>query len=42
VATIGLVASAAGGVEEIRHGLIEPLIRNGHQLAVTLTPTAAG
>jgi 3-polyprenyl-4-hydroxybenzoate decarboxylase len=39
--TIGLVASSAGGVEEIRERLIEPMLANGWRVAVTLTPTAA-
>lgn len=37
---IGVVASAAGGVEHLRVGLVEPLVRLGHEVAVTLTPTA--
>lgn len=41
MATIGVVASAAGGVEQLREGLIRPLIADGHTVAVTLTPTAA-
>lgn len=41
MATIGVVASAAGGIEQLREGLIEPLIGDGHTVAVTLTPTAA-
>lgn len=40
--TIGVVAAATGGVEQLRTGLLEPLIDQGHQLALTLTPTAAG
>lgn len=39
--TLGLVACSAGGVEEIRERLIEPLLRDGWQVAVTLTPTAS-
>jgi hypothetical protein len=35
------VASAAGGVETLRSGLVEPAIERGWQVAVTLTPTAA-
>jgi hypothetical protein len=38
---LGLVGSAAGGLEEILSKLIEPLIERGWQVAVTLTPTAA-
>lgn len=38
---VGLVGSSAGGVEEIRERLIEPLQELGYLVAVTLTPTAA-
>ena len=38
---IAVVAASAGGVETLREGLIEPLLAEGHQVAVTLTPTAA-
>jgi 3-polyprenyl-4-hydroxybenzoate decarboxylase len=38
---IGLVASSAGGVEEIREHLVEPFQALGWHVAVTLTPTAA-
>src|SRR6266545_2036661 len=38
---IGLVASSAGGVEEIRERLVEPFQALGWRVAVTLTPTAA-
>lgn len=38
--TLGLVASASGGVERIRAELVEPLIKDGWRVAVTLTPTA--
>ena len=41
MSTIGVVAAAAGGVETLRTGLVAPLIERGHQVAVTLTPTAA-
>lgn len=41
MSTIGVVASAAGGIEQLRKGLIEPLVQEGHTVAVTLTPTAA-
>jgi hypothetical protein len=39
--TLGLIGSGAGGVEEIRHEIAEPLIAGGWRIAVTLTPTAA-
>jgi hypothetical protein len=42
VPTIGVVAAATGGVEQLRTGLLEPLVEQGHQVALTLTPTAAG
>jgi hypothetical protein len=38
---LGVVASAAGGVETLRSGLVEPAIERGWQVAVALTPTAA-
>ncbi|PKW13113.1 flavoprotein [Saccharopolyspora spinosa] len=38
--TLGLIGSAAGGVEKIRPALIEPAIARGWRVAVTLTPTA--
>ena len=38
--TLGLVASAAGGLEQIRAEIIEPLRAEKWQVAVTLTPTA--
>jgi hypothetical protein len=41
MSVIGVVASAAGGVEHLRVGLVEPLVSFGHTVAVTLTPTAA-
>jgi phosphopantothenoylcysteine synthetase/decarboxylase len=41
MSVIGVVASATGGVEQLRQGLIEPLIIRGHQPAITFTPTAA-
>lgn len=41
MASIGVVAASAGGVETMRQGLIEPLLDDGHRVAVTLTPTAA-
>jgi hypothetical protein len=39
--TLGLVCAAAGGVEQIRERLIEPMLADGWMVAVTLTPTAA-
>jgi phosphopantothenoylcysteine synthetase/decarboxylase len=41
MSVIGIVASAAGGVEHLRAGLVEPLVAFGHTVPVTLTPTAA-
>lgn len=41
VPVIGLVGSSAGGVEQIRERLVEPMQSLGWQVAVTLTPTAA-
>ncbi len=38
--TLGLVGTGAGGVESLRAELVEPLIRSGWRVAVTLTPTA--
>jgi hypothetical protein len=38
--TLGLIGSAAGGVERIRASLIEPAIAQGWRVAVTVTPTA--
>ncbi|KAA0932396.1 flavoprotein [Streptomyces apricus] len=37
---LGVVGSAAGGVEALRTGLVEPAMERGWQVAVTLTPTA--
>src|ERR1043165_2368988 len=37
---VGLVGSAAGGLEEITSKLIPPLVERGLKVAVTLTPTA--
>lgn len=37
---VGVVASSAGGVEQLRVGLVEPLVALGHTVPVTLTPTA--
>jgi hypothetical protein len=39
--TVGLIGCGAGGIEEIREQLIEPLHSLGWRVAVTLTPTAA-
>ncbi|MFD7155732.1 flavoprotein [Kribbella sp. NPDC059898] len=41
MSTVGVVASGAGGVEQLRGGLVVPLLKRGHQVAITLTPTAA-
>jgi phosphopantothenoylcysteine synthetase/decarboxylase len=38
--TLGLIGTAAGGVESIRVELVEPLVLSGWRVAVTLTPTA--
>lgn len=38
---LGLVGCSAGGLEELRTHLVEPLIDKGWRVAVTLTPTAA-
>ena len=35
-----LVGCAAGGLEELRVELVEPLLADGHTVAVTLTPPA--
>ena len=40
MAAIVVVASAVGGVEELRTGLVEPAVRRGWQVGVTLTPSA--
>jgi hypothetical protein len=40
VSTIALIAAGAGGVETIRGRFVEPLLSEGHSVAVTLTPTA--
>lgn len=37
---LGVVGSAADGVEKLRSGLVEPALALGWQVAVTLTPTA--
>jgi hypothetical protein len=39
--TLGLVCAAAGGIEQVRERLIEPLLEDGWSVAVTLTPAAA-
>lgn len=39
MSALGLIGSAAGGLERIRPALIEPAIARGWQVAVTLTPT---
>lgn len=38
---LGLIACAAGGVEDLRTELIEPMQADGWTVAVTVTPTAA-
>ncbi|MEB3367265.1 flavoprotein [Saccharopolyspora mangrovi] len=38
--TLGLIGSAAGGVEKLRTRLVEPAMDRGWRVAVTLTPTA--
>jgi Flavoprotein len=40
VSNIAVIAAGAGGVETLRTGLVEPLLIEGHTVAVTLTPTA--
>ncbi|MFF7240439.1 flavoprotein [Streptomyces collinus] len=37
---LGVVGSAAGGVESLRTGLVQPAIDRGWRVAVSLTPTA--
>ncbi|MET8130082.1 hypothetical protein ABZV67_43875 [Streptomyces sp. NPDC005065] len=37
---LGVVGTAADGVEQLRTGLVEPAIALGWQVAVTLTPNA--
>lgn len=39
--TLGLVGSAAGGLEDLRAALVTPLIERGWTVAITLTPNAA-
>lgn len=41
VKVVGVVACAAGGVERLCADLVEPLVEQGRQVAVSLTPTAA-
>src|SRR5215216_3200301 len=38
---LGVVGSAADGVQSLRTGLVEPALRGGWRVAVTLTPSAA-
>jgi hypothetical protein len=38
---VGVVGCAAGGVEHLRSGLVEPALGRGWRVAVTLTPAAA-
>ncbi|WP_241248777.1 hypothetical protein [Nocardioides turkmenicus] len=40
MAIIGVIACAAGGVEQLHDELVVPLVDAGHQVPVTLTPTA--
>lgn len=42
MSVIGVVGSGTGGVEQLREGLVVPLVERGHQVAITLTPTAGG
>ncbi|MFJ8956497.1 flavoprotein [Streptomyces sp. NPDC102383] len=37
---LGVIGSSAGGVEELRSGLVVPALEEGWTVAVTLTPTA--
>ncbi|MGH3447523.1 MAG: flavoprotein [Nocardioidaceae bacterium] len=37
---LGLVCCSAGGVEDVRTQLVEPMIRDGWRVGVTATPTA--
>ncbi|MFJ9358817.1 MULTISPECIES: flavoprotein [Streptomyces] len=37
---LGVVGSSAGGIEELRTGLVVPALQRGWTVAVTLTPTA--
>lgn len=39
--SLGIIGSGAGGVEQLRTGLVEPAIARGWRVGVTLTPTAA-
>lgn len=38
--TLGLIGSAAGGLERLRSSLVKPAIARGWRVAVTVTPTA--
>ncbi|MGY0385371.1 flavoprotein [Nocardioides sp. WG-D5] len=40
MAIIGVIACAAGGVEQLCDELVTPLVNAGHDVPVTLTPTA--
>ena len=40
MAIVGVIACAAGGVEQLCDELVTPLLDAGHQVPVTLTPTA--
>ena len=37
---VAVVASAAGGLEDLHDGLVRPLLRLGHRVSVTVTPVA--
>lgn len=39
MSTIAVVAAAAGGAHTLGEGLVQPLLEQGHQVTVTLTPT---
>jgi Flavoprotein len=41
VGNLGLVCASAGGLEDARVNLIEPMLRDGWRVFVTATPTAA-
>jgi len=38
---VAVIGCSAGGIEELRTSLVEPLLARGYKVAVTLTPTAA-
>lgn len=41
MAVVAVVGSAAGGLEQVAEALVRPLLELGHQVPVTVTPTAA-